>query len=105
MLGVVDEAAYPTARIAFRPRDVLLLYTDGLVEHRRRGLDDGLAQVIAAVDEAVRISPRQPLAQLLARLRQANPDDDTCILAARAVTGETGDLRHHCRMTSQARRL
>jgi hypothetical protein len=101
MLGVVDDAEYPTARVGFHPRDVLLLYTDGLVEHRRRSLDDGLAQVITAVDDAVRASPRQPLAQLLARLRQANPDDDTCILAARAVTGDTADLSRHFRMTAR----
>jgi serine phosphatase RsbU (regulator of sigma subunit) len=95
MLGVVDDAAYLTARLDFRPGDLLLLYTDGLVEHRRRGLDDGLATVIAAVDEAVRASPQQPLAQVLARLRQANPDDDTCILAARPATGGTQDLRRY----------
>jgi serine phosphatase RsbU (regulator of sigma subunit) len=95
MLGVVEDAVYPTARFGFHAGDVLLLYTDGLVEHRRRGPDDGLAQVIRAVDDAVRTSPQQPLAQLLARLRQANPDDDTCILAARPVTGETRDLRRY----------
>ncbi|MBM2622682.1 SpoIIE family protein phosphatase [Actinoplanes sp. LDG1-06] len=95
MLGVVEEAVYPTARLDFRVGDVLLLYTDGLVEHRRRGPDDGLASVIATVDEAVRASPDQPLTQLLARLRQTNPDDDTCILAARPVTGETQDLRRY----------
>ncbi|MBU2669225.1 SpoIIE family protein phosphatase [Actinoplanes bogorensis] len=95
MLGVVDDAVYPTARLDFRVGDVLLLYTDGLVEHRRRGPDDGLASVIATVDEAVRASPEQPLAQLLARLRRTNPDDDTCILAARPVTGETQDLRRY----------
>ena len=95
MLGVLDDARYQTARLDFRIGDVLLLYTDGLVEHRRRGPDDGLASVIATVDEAVRASPGQPLAQLLARLRRANPDDDTCILAARPVTGETQDLRRY----------
>jgi serine phosphatase RsbU (regulator of sigma subunit) len=101
MLGVLDDATYLTARLDFRIGDLLLLYTDGLVEHRRRGLDDGLASVIAAVDEAVRASPQQPLTQLLSRLRQANPDDDTCILAARPVTGETRDLRHY--LTRQRR--
>ena len=95
MLGVVDDAVYPTARLPLINGDLLLLYTDGLVEHRRRGLDDGLAQAIRTVDEAVAASPQQPLDQLLARLRQANPDDDTCILAARPVTGETHDLRHY----------
>ncbi|MFC7279758.1 PP2C family protein-serine/threonine phosphatase [Paractinoplanes rhizophilus] len=95
MLGVVDDATYATSRLPFRIGDVLLLYTDGLIENRRRGLDDGLARVTRTVDEAVRASPQQPLAQLLARLRRANPDDDTCVLAARPVTGETRDLRHH----------
>jgi serine phosphatase RsbU (regulator of sigma subunit) len=97
MLGVIDDATYPTARLDFRLGDLLLLYTDGLVEHRRRGLDDGLASVIAALDEANRISPEQQLTQLLGRLRRANPDDDTCILAARPASGETRDLRHHLR--------
>ena len=72
----------------------------GEVEHRRRGPDDGLAHAMRTVDESVRASPQRPLAQILARLRQANPDDDTCILAARPVTGETRDLRHHLRTVS-----
>jgi serine phosphatase RsbU (regulator of sigma subunit)/PAS domain-containing protein len=95
LLGVVDNAVYPTARLDFVPGDLLLLYTDGLVEHRRRGLDDGLATVIAAVDDAVKASPEQPLGQVLARLRRANPDDDTCILAVRPTTGQTRDLRSY----------
>jgi serine phosphatase RsbU (regulator of sigma subunit) len=63
--------------------DVLLLYTDGLIEHRRRSLDDGLAALVATVDREVALAPRQPLGSLLDVLRRANPDDDTCILAAR----------------------
>ncbi|MFD0524149.1 PP2C family protein-serine/threonine phosphatase [Paractinoplanes durhamensis] len=103
ILGVVDDAVYPTQRLPFRIGDLLLLYTDGLVEHRHRGPDDGLAHVIRTVDDAVHASPQQPLAQLLARLQQANPDDDTCILAARPVTGETRDLRHHLRASGSRR--
>jgi serine phosphatase RsbU (regulator of sigma subunit) len=83
MLGVVDGARYAEAVIDLTPGDVLLLYTDGLVEQRHRGPDVGLDTVIAAVDAAVRAAPEQPLAEMLARLRRANPDDDTCILAAR----------------------
>ena len=95
MLGVVDDAAYACATLDLSVGDVLLLYTDGLVEHRRRSLDDGLDAVIATVDEAVATSPEQPLGFLLDRLRRANPDDDTCVLAARPATGETRDLRSH----------
>jgi serine phosphatase RsbU (regulator of sigma subunit) len=95
MLGVAEDAAYPCATLDMAVGDVLLMYTDGLVEHRRRGPDDGLAAVTAAVDEAVAASPLQPLGALLERLRRANPDDDTCILAARPATGETRDLRSY----------
>lgn len=97
MLGVVEDATYECAVLDLEIGDVLLCYTDGLVEHRRRSLDDGLNAVIRAVDEAVAASPRQPLGELLSRLEQANPDDDTCILAVRPVTGETQDLRHYLR--------
>jgi serine phosphatase RsbU (regulator of sigma subunit) len=95
MLGVVDDAAYACATLELTVGDVLLFYTDGLVEHRRRCLDEGLAAVIATVDEAVAASPGRPLTELLARLHRANPDDDTCILAIRPMTGATQDLRRH----------
>ncbi|MEU8244215.1 SpoIIE family protein phosphatase [Actinoplanes missouriensis] len=85
MLGVVDGAVYPEAVTGFLPGDVLLLYTDGLVEHRGQSLDTGTDAVMATVDEAVRASPARPLAELVARLRRANPDDDTCVLAARPL--------------------
>jgi serine phosphatase RsbU (regulator of sigma subunit) len=95
MLGVAADAGYPCATLDLLVGDVLLLYTDGLVENRRRSLDFGLDTVIAAVDAAVATSPDQPLGALVDRLRRANPDDDTCILAARPATGETGDLRRY----------
>lgn len=97
MLGVVDDASYATATLDMVVGDVLLLYTDGLIEHRRRGPDDGLNAVIAVLDEAVAVAPEQPLNALLDRLRSANPDDDTCILAARPITGETRDLSRYRR--------
>ncbi|MEU4220213.1 SpoIIE family protein phosphatase [Actinoplanes sp. NPDC026623] len=97
MLGVVDDARYECASLRMELGDLLMLYTDGLVEHRRRSLDDGLAAVIRTVDESVAAAPRQPLGELLSRLRQANPDDDTCILAMRPASGDTQDLRRYLR--------
>ncbi|MGY1726513.1 SpoIIE family protein phosphatase [Geodermatophilus sp. SYSU D01062] len=38
-----------TARMALGPGSTVLLYTDGLVERRRTDLDDGIAQLTAAV--------------------------------------------------------
>jgi serine phosphatase RsbU (regulator of sigma subunit) len=97
MLGVVEDASYECAELRLAIGDLLLLYTDGLVEYRCRSLDEGLDTVIRTVDEAVAAAPLQPLAELVSRLRQANPDDDTCILAVRPTTGETQDLRRYLR--------
>ncbi|AGL17351.1 PP2C family protein-serine/threonine phosphatase [Actinoplanes sp. N902-109] len=93
VLGVLEDARYEAATLDLVVGDLLLCYTDGLVEHRRRGPDDGLASVIRAVDEAVAAAPGRPLGELLSRLRQANPDDDTCIMAVRPITEQTRDLR------------
>jgi hypothetical protein len=72
----------------------LLFYTDGLIEHRHRPLLDGLAPVISTLDRITADPRSQPLAQLLAELHQANPDDDTCLLAARPI----GERWHRSRI-------
>jgi serine phosphatase RsbU (regulator of sigma subunit)/anti-sigma regulatory factor (Ser/Thr protein kinase) len=85
LLGVLADAEYERASVAFEPDDLLLLYTDGLVENRDQGVSDGLAPVIEALNRITAEGSTQPLADLIAQLRRANPDDDTCILAARPL--------------------
>src|SRR5262249_55010713 len=58
---------------------------DGLVENREQGISDGLAPVIATLNRITTAGSTQPLADLLAQLHRANPDDDTCILVARPL--------------------
>jgi serine phosphatase RsbU (regulator of sigma subunit) len=81
LLGAVRDAGYETATVAMGEGDLLLLYTDGLVERPGRTLAEGLAQAVTAVSEAMTTGPDQPLT----RLHQANPEDDTCLLAARPL--------------------
>lgn len=85
LLGAVRDTTYDEATVPMTIGDVLLLYTDGLVERRGRSIDEGIAQVMETVAEAIATDPGQPLARLLGLLRQANPDDDTCVLAARPL--------------------
>ena len=85
LLGVRPDVVYRSETVTLDPGDVLLLYTDGLVEHRRHSLEEGLASVIRTVDDAIGSSPHQPLTALLAQLHRANPEDDTCVLAARPL--------------------
>jgi len=53
----VDEPVRREARLEVRPGDLLVLYTDGLVERRHESLDDGLLRLadaaVAARDEPV----------------------------------------------------
>jgi serine phosphatase RsbU (regulator of sigma subunit) len=85
LLGAADTARYETAETTMERDDLLLLYTDGLVEHRDRSLREGLAPVIATLNRISAARRPQPLATLLAELRRANPDDDTCVVAARPL--------------------
>ena len=48
-VGALAGSVYPTLRTELGPGDRLLLYTDGLVEDRRKGIDEGLAEVCAAL--------------------------------------------------------
>lgn len=91
MLGVVPEPFYGTESVVLRPGDLLVFYTDGLVEHRDRSLEQGLKPVIETLDRLSAQGSPQPLADLLAQLDRANPSDDTCILAIRPLpVGEAG---------------
>lgn len=83
LLGAVRRPRYDTATTTLDPNDLLVLYTDGLIEHRSHSLADGLAAVVAVLDRVTANANRRPLQDLLAELRRANPDDDTCILAVR----------------------
>jgi serine phosphatase RsbU (regulator of sigma subunit)/anti-sigma regulatory factor (Ser/Thr protein kinase)/transcriptional regulator with GAF, ATPase, and Fis domain len=48
-LGVRPNWSRPEARVTIPPRATLLLYTDGLVERRRKGLDAGISHVAEVV--------------------------------------------------------
>jgi serine phosphatase RsbU (regulator of sigma subunit) len=85
LLGAVRDAAYDEETVPMTVGDLLLLYTDGLVERRGRSIDEGMERVAQTVAEAIATAPEQPLARLLGQLRQANPDDDTCMVAARPL--------------------
>ncbi|NJP92531.1 SpoIIE family protein phosphatase [Nonomuraea sp. FMUSA5-5] len=87
LLGAFPAAEYPTTVTSLWPGDVLLLYTDGLVEQRHQGPEQGLAPVLAVLNRITAGPAPHPVADLVNQLDHANPDDDTCILAARPLGG------------------
>jgi serine phosphatase RsbU (regulator of sigma subunit) len=96
LLGADPAAGYPVAELPLHPGELVLFYTDGLVE-RRRAADQTrrLGRVTRTLSALTERPDGQPLAPLRGVLTEASPDDDTCTLAVRvladgAVTGPGG---------------
>jgi len=84
LLGAVRKPVYGTATTELLDADLLLLYTDGLIENRRQTAAEGIAPVIRTLNAIT----REPLTDVVGRLQRANPEDDTCVLAVRVATPE-----------------
>jgi serine phosphatase RsbU (regulator of sigma subunit) len=78
LLGA-GQAGYETATLALAAGDLLLLYSDGLIERRSASLDDGLAALVAAIRGST--DPEQVTAAALRSLGSAEAQDDTCLVA------------------------
>src|SRR4051794_9163187 len=86
VLGVADRGPFTEGTAEIGPGDVLVLYTDGLVERRGEDLDDGLDRLTAAVQRHGAESPER-LSTLLLHEMLADTDqpDDVALIAARMV--------------------
>ncbi|WP_433083200.1 PP2C family protein-serine/threonine phosphatase [Dactylosporangium sp. CA-052675] len=85
-LGVDPAAPYPTTCVVLDPGDLLLMFTDGVVERRDRAIDQGVQGLADEVGVAVRGSaPGERLRTALDCAPRGNPDDDACLLAAEPV--------------------
>jgi serine phosphatase RsbU (regulator of sigma subunit) len=82
LLGAGREG-YQATSVALAQGDLLLLYSDGLIERRDRSLEDGLAtltQAAAGIGD-----PEQVIAAVLAALGSTDPEDDTCLVALQVL--------------------
>ncbi len=101
-VGAIGHAEYTEATVTLTPGSTLVLYTDGLVEHRTMSLDVGLdrlrSSLVSAPDDMDGLC-----AHLSAHVREAGrTQDDMAILAVRWLAlGPTLDLQ----LPSQARVL
>ncbi|MFB7671410.1 PP2C family protein-serine/threonine phosphatase [Kitasatospora purpeofusca] len=86
LLGALADAEYEEYTARLVPGDVLLLYTDGLVERRDRPVEESVDQLIRAA------GPPGPdlerYLDLLLELSPADTDDDTCLVAVRIERAE-----------------
>ncbi|BCJ54777.1 hypothetical protein Asp14428_62520 [Actinoplanes sp. NBRC 14428] len=83
-VGALPDSDYPTLRAEMAPGDRLLLYTDGLVEDRRQGIDIGLAQVRADLAKPAD-HVEDLLDNLLDKAARQPRRDDIALLALQAT--------------------
>src|SRR6185312_6955346 len=82
LLGA-GHGGYDAMTLTLEPSDVLLLYSDGLVERRDRPLDQGLSLLAEA---AAGISdPEQLITAVLDAVSSTDSEDDTCLVALRVL--------------------
>ncbi|MFF0274388.1 PP2C family protein-serine/threonine phosphatase [Streptomyces sp. NPDC004330] len=82
LLGALPGYAYETASTRLRPGDLLVLYTDGMVERRGEDVTVGIERLARAVAAAPR-DPQGLIDSLLADPEFAGHEDDACVLAIR----------------------
>jgi serine phosphatase RsbU (regulator of sigma subunit) len=78
LLGA-GNAPYEAATLALEPGDLLLLYSDGLIERRDRSIDDGLATLANAARGIA--DPERVVGAVLSALGTTDPEDDSCLVA------------------------
>lgn len=89
LLGADPDAVFTEGTFELAEGAFLLLYTDGLVEHRTRSIDEGLAELVAVARDVLPHGREQVCAEIVDRvLAGRRREDDVCLLAAgRATSG------------------
>jgi serine phosphatase RsbU (regulator of sigma subunit) len=82
LLGVACHAPRGDHELTLGPGDTVLLYTDGLVEHRGTDLDAGTAWLVGELT-ALAGAPLEELCDRLLADAPGDPDDDVALLAVR----------------------
>ncbi|GAA3153879.1 hypothetical protein GCM10020001_091860 [Nonomuraea salmonea] len=81
LLGAASGSPYELATTRLLPGDLLLMFTDGLVERRVRDIDVGLDLVLAAARRLSAHDLDDGLDALLTDIGGPNPEDDACLVA------------------------
>ncbi|GAA4916876.1 serine phosphatase RsbU (regulator of sigma subunit) [Nonomuraea thailandensis] len=80
LLGAASGSPYELATTRLQPGDLLLMFTDGLVERRTRDIDVGLDLATTAARKLEGHDLDAGLDRLLADIGGPNPEDDACLL-------------------------
>ncbi|MGY1699984.1 SpoIIE family protein phosphatase [Geodermatophilus sp. SYSU D00766] len=85
LLGVDPGAVRPDADVLLEPGSTLLLYTDGLVERRHEGFDDGVDRLGRALADLCDRPVEEVCDGVLDRLVPGGAEDDVALVAVRLL--------------------
>lgn len=83
LFGMLPGYEYATATLALRPGDLLLLYTDGMVERRGEDITTGIDALLAELVACDGLTAQEALDRIMAAYTPETHEDDTCLLAVR----------------------
>ena len=83
-IGIADGVTFPTSTLVLDPDERLLLYSDGLVESRRRSIDEGAGALAAlALGAAARgLDAAALCGEIIDAATVEDRPDDVCLLVA-----------------------
>ncbi|WP_344978383.1 PP2C family protein-serine/threonine phosphatase [Streptosporangium fragile] len=91
LLGVFPDAAYTCAAVRLRPDDVLVMFTDGLIEKRGRDLYEGLDLMSETLARVLRAAaPEDRLRTVMDAMVPGSATDDTCVLVTQVTAPARG---------------
>ncbi|MCU1395302.1 MAG: multi-sensor signal transduction histidine kinase [Ilumatobacteraceae bacterium] len=95
LLGFRANRATGTEHISFSDDDLIVMYTDGLVERRREAIDTGLRRLAEAVREARHLAPQGLGEAIVAACTEGRePEDDIAVLILRRQTQDPARPRN-----------
>lgn len=83
LLGIDPSTDRAESRIALDRGTTVLLYTDGLIERRSRGLDEGLALLRDTLTELAELDLDELCDELIKRMLSNEAEDDVALVALR----------------------
>ncbi|MEU9028029.1 PP2C family protein-serine/threonine phosphatase [Streptomyces sp. NPDC048383] len=85
LLGMLPGGRYETADLPLTTGDLVLLYTDGLVERRGEDITDSIAQLRHRLSTCAGLGARATLDSLMTWYEEDQLADDTCLLAVEVL--------------------